>query len=447
MVLRALVAVWIAVAIVSESAPARADAAEVEALIAKGNELRRAGTPGPALPYFQKAYELARTPRTTGQLGLAELAAGYPVEAEAHLSAALASPNDPSIVKYRQMLADALTMARSQIGELTIQGNPPGAEVVVNGRSVGALPLPSPIKLPARNTEVVVRAPGYSDQREIVPIAGGQRHALTVNLKSTEKPAAPAPTVVVPPPPPVSAPLRRPRRRPRRAATTSSSSVRRAAPHPAPACEPRRGSSGAARSWPRAPASPCSSPPARRSDVNSACDDHGDPLSPSCRIATTPGIRRRWSIVGYVSGAALAVTSASSSGPHAPVAGRDRPRPLPVRAEPHRHRLPGRLLMRRARRTPAARRRRGCYGTRPDRLTARRRRRSGGGTAGAQGGTGATPGRGRIGRRRRRDRRTQAAASGANGQAGTGGGSGGSGAAGTAGAQARVRCSSVGRAS
>src|SRR4051794_32061056 len=206
MVMRGLVVVFLAIAISSESRPARADAAEVEALIAKGNELRRAGTPGPALPFFQKAYELARTPRTTGQLGLAELAAGYPVEAEAHLAAALASPNDPSIVKYRQILQDALTMARRQIGELTIQGNPPGADVIVNGHSVGTLPLTVPIKLPARSTEVVVRAPGYSEQRELMPIAGGQRHSLTVNLKSTEKPAAPAPKVVVaPPPPPVSA--------------------------------------------------------------------------------------------------------------------------------------------------------------------------------------------------------------------------------------------------
>src|SRR3954449_10190743 len=114
---RALVAVWMAVMLVSESAPARADAAEVEALIAKGNELRRAGTPGPALPYFQKAYELARTPRTTGQLGLAELAAGYPVESEAHLSAALQSTNDPSIAKYRNALTNALANARSHIGE------------------------------------------------------------------------------------------------------------------------------------------------------------------------------------------------------------------------------------------------------------------------------------------------------------------------------------------
>src|SRR3954452_16278532 len=106
---RAPVAVWMVFAIVSKSAPARAEAAEVEALISKGNELRRAGTPGPALPYFQKAYELARTPRTAGQLGLAELAAGYPVDAAEHLAAALQSPNDPSIVEYRNMLTDALT--------------------------------------------------------------------------------------------------------------------------------------------------------------------------------------------------------------------------------------------------------------------------------------------------------------------------------------------------
>ena len=123
-----VVCICVGQAVLATAAHAQADAAEVEALIAKGNELRRAGTPGPALPYFQKAYDLARTPRTTGQLGLAELAAGYPVEAEAHLATALESPNDAGIVKYRQMLKDALTMARGQIGELSVQGVPVGAE-------------------------------------------------------------------------------------------------------------------------------------------------------------------------------------------------------------------------------------------------------------------------------------------------------------------------------
>jgi hypothetical protein len=287
---RALVAVWIAVAIVSKSAPARADAAEVEALIAKGNELRRAGTPGPALPYFQKAYELARTPRTTGQLGLAELAAGYPVEAEVHLSAALASPNDPSIVKYRQILADALTMARSQIGELTIQGNPPGADVIVNGHSVGTLPLPLPIKVPARNTEIIVRAPGYSDQREIMPIAGGQRHSLSVNLKSTEKPLATAPTVVVPPAP---------------TATTLP------APTPAPAqtattvVEERPPGASSSGSGARTAAWIVGGGAVVALGAGVGLQVAALSNQDSADWATY----KHWSIVGYVSGAALAVTS------------------------------------------------------------------------------------------------------------------------------------------
>ena len=204
MALRVIISVWTAVAIISQAAPVRADAAEVEALIAKGNELRRAGTPGPALPYFQKAYELARTPRTAGQLGLAELAAGYPVDAEEHLASALQTPDDPSIAKFRKMLTDALTIARSQIGELSVRGNPAGAEVIVDGRTIGVLPLSAPVKLAAHSVEVVVHAPGYEQHREMVPIVGAQRHALTVNLEKIEKPAegstivssAPAPPTV-----------------------------------------------------------------------------------------------------------------------------------------------------------------------------------------------------------------------------------------------------------
>src|SRR4029079_17678633 len=175
--------------------------AEVEALIAKGNELRRAGTPGPALPYFRKAYELARTPRTTAQLGLGELAAGYPVEAAEHVAASLETPNDPSIVKYRQMLSDSLATARSQIGELAIRGSPPGAEIVVDGGALGVLPLVSPIKLAAHGTEVVVRAPGFAPRREMVPIVGGQRREMNVSLDRIEK-APEAPVVTTPPSPP-----------------------------------------------------------------------------------------------------------------------------------------------------------------------------------------------------------------------------------------------------
>jgi hypothetical protein len=95
------------------------------------------------------------------------------------------------------MLEDALTMARGQIGELTVQGSPPGAEVFIDGRSVGALPLQSTIKVPARNTEVVVRAPGYAERRQFVPIAGGHRHEVAIDLPRVGQPAEPAPAVTL----------------------------------------------------------------------------------------------------------------------------------------------------------------------------------------------------------------------------------------------------------
>jgi len=309
MVLRGLLVAWIGVAIVLQSGAARADAAEIEALIAKGNELRRAGTPGPALPYFRHAYELQRTPRTTAQLGLCELAAGYPVEAEEHLAAALQSPNDPSIVKYRQMLADSLKTARSQIGELAIQGSPAGAEVVIDGRVVGALPLHAPVKVVARNTEVVVRARGHAEHTEMVPIASGQRHDLTVNLESTEKPIETKGQVLIKPlkPTAVDPP-----------------------PKPPGTDDPRRGASGArTAAWVTAGAAVAAAGTGLvlnlASNSKSSSFD-ADCFNSSMGPAPLPGKTgvsqsdckdrydawhsyQNWSYVGYVAGAALAVTS------------------------------------------------------------------------------------------------------------------------------------------
>lgn len=319
MALRGFVMGWICVAILAQSALARADAAEVEALIAKGNELRRAGTPGPALPYFRKAYELARTPRTTAQLGLAELAAGYPVEAAEHLAAALETPNDPSIVKYRQMLADSLTTARSQIGELAIQGGPPGAEIVVDGHVAGVLPLSSAIKLAARSTEIVVRAPGFAPRRELVPIAGGQRHELTVNLEKLVEKSPDAPVVIAPgsPPPPQ--------------ATAPASAT---APPPA-VVEERSAATGAPGSALRTSAWIAGGGAVVAAGaglvLNLAANSQGSSFNADCTnlpgvgITHNPGTtltdaecrdhydswqsQRRWAIVGYATGAALAITS------------------------------------------------------------------------------------------------------------------------------------------
>ena len=90
--------------------PARAgESGEAEALIRQGVELRAQKKDERALPLFEKAYQLSRSPRTAGQLGLVEMALGYFVDAEKYLSEAVASPDHPWVAKN---LADAEGAAR-----------------------------------------------------------------------------------------------------------------------------------------------------------------------------------------------------------------------------------------------------------------------------------------------------------------------------------------------
>src|SRR3954467_802661 len=123
------------------------DSAEAEALIRQGVELRSQKKDERALPLFEKAYQISRTPRTAGQLGLVEMALGYFVDAERYLGESLASPDHPWVAKNLPTLKAQLATAKSQIGELYVVGEAAGAEVWVNGKQVGKLPLAAPIRL------------------------------------------------------------------------------------------------------------------------------------------------------------------------------------------------------------------------------------------------------------------------------------------------------------
>ena len=76
--------------------------AAVEDLIRKGNELRTKGEDQYALPLFQKAYDLERSPRTAAQLGLVEAALGYWLASERHLQEALTSTRNPWLIRSRR---------------------------------------------------------------------------------------------------------------------------------------------------------------------------------------------------------------------------------------------------------------------------------------------------------------------------------------------------------
>ena len=177
-----LLAPLLALALAPAEARAAGESLEAESLIRQGVEMRGRGKDERALPLFEKAYKTSRTPRTAGQLGLVELALGYFVEAERYLGEAVASPDHPWVAKNLPMLKDQLASAKEKIGELSVSGTPDGAEVWVNGKPVGSLPLLAPVRLDKGRAEVQLRAPGYLPASDTVTIAGGTREERSYAL-------------------------------------------------------------------------------------------------------------------------------------------------------------------------------------------------------------------------------------------------------------------------
>ena len=187
----ALVALLVAVGAPIARADAGADAA-AEAAIRRGVELRRAGKDQEALEEFRKAYAQARSPRALAQIGLAEQALGRWADAEGDLEEAMKNKGDPWIRKNATILSGAVEVIRRHLGSLEVIG-PAGAELRIDGRVAGTLPLKKPARVPIGNLTVELRQEGFFPGTRPVSITAGELTRESIDLQ---------PLPVAPPPPP-----------------------------------------------------------------------------------------------------------------------------------------------------------------------------------------------------------------------------------------------------
>jgi hypothetical protein len=192
--------IGIVLSVVSQLAYAADDKTAADALITKGLELRRAGRALEAIDLFQRAVAIAPTPRSVGQLGLAESALEHWSDAEEHLDSALASPQDPWVRRNHDALDQALTLVRTHIGQIALTG-PAGAAITVSGRSVGTLPLTKAIRTNAGPALVTATAPGFRQFEMSVPVEVGKETQLQIVLDAVAAPPAPLQPVAAPPTP------------------------------------------------------------------------------------------------------------------------------------------------------------------------------------------------------------------------------------------------------
>ena len=174
----------VALLIVARLSPAlaRADDADPDALIRRGLDLRRAGRSADALALFRRAYEVAPSPRTLGQMGLVESSLQHWADAEAHLVAALATPDDAWVHRNRQFLDQARERTREHMGELVITG-PQGTKVSLGETPLGSLPLAKPVHLVEGEITINATSAGYKPFSLDLSIKGGARAAVSIVLE------------------------------------------------------------------------------------------------------------------------------------------------------------------------------------------------------------------------------------------------------------------------
>ena len=188
-----------------------AQTADPEALLSEGVRLRREGRNEEALGCFRRAWEAEHTPRARAQMGFAEHALGRWQLAEAHVLEARAASTDPWVRDHMDAIERSLATLGEHLGSVTVSCEVPGAQVFVDGRASGTLPLAAPLRVPAGAVSVEVRAPGYEPfSTRVLVVPAEAPVAIDATMRPLPPPAAPAPAppapVLAPPAPPVAAP-------------------------------------------------------------------------------------------------------------------------------------------------------------------------------------------------------------------------------------------------
>jgi tetratricopeptide (TPR) repeat protein len=155
---------------------------EADALIMQGLQLREQGKDSEALRLFERAHQLAPTPRALAQRALAEQALGHWAQAETHLREALAAAGDPWIAQHRQALESSLAVIAGHLGYLQINGGTAGAELRVDGQLVGRLPLSGPLRVVVGRSLLEVTLDGHYPVRREITIKAGALSTETIEL-------------------------------------------------------------------------------------------------------------------------------------------------------------------------------------------------------------------------------------------------------------------------
>jgi hypothetical protein len=178
----------ILLAILAQASPPTGDPqakAQAQALLGQGTKLYQQGDVADALEKFQAAYAAFPSPKLMFNIGQANRDLSRPVEALEAFEKFLVGAVDAS----PEMIADArksVAQLQKTLGRIQVDCESAGAEVSVDGKSVGLAPLPDLIWVTPGRHQVTAKYASAAPAIEDVDVTAGSVGTVTLRLRPVE---------------------------------------------------------------------------------------------------------------------------------------------------------------------------------------------------------------------------------------------------------------------
>ncbi|HTN85478.1 MAG TPA: PEGA domain-containing protein [Sorangium sp.] len=153
-------------------------------LFEEGVKSAKAGKWADAHASFLAAWGLKPHYQIASNLGVACLQVGKPRDAAEYLTLYLREA-PATKVQERQRAEASLKEARAQVAAVTVQVSPEGAEVTIDGTSVGRAPLADPVFLDPGQHEVGAKLDGHVPQAQPIAATAGGTETMVLELQRT----------------------------------------------------------------------------------------------------------------------------------------------------------------------------------------------------------------------------------------------------------------------
>ena len=184
--------VLILLSLLAQIAPPAADPqarTQAQRLLTEGSALYEKGDYAGALEKFNAAYAAYPSPKLLFNIGQADRDLSRPVEAMEAFEKFLASETDAS-PETTADARNAVAELRDKLGQIRLDCETPGAEVSVDGRSVGLTPLPDLIWATPGRHLIAASHPNATPVIEKVDVTAGSVGTVTLRLGPPAIPVA-----------------------------------------------------------------------------------------------------------------------------------------------------------------------------------------------------------------------------------------------------------------